>query len=100
MTRKAFLQKYALRFAVALALLGLIVYTVAHAMGFAMGNVLTTPVRCITDTQMTSAQAYLFRNEEILTTQEVGLVDTLAPFRFWSIPSARARWQTPRSLRL
>ena len=77
MTRKAFLQKYALRFAVALALLGLIVYTVAHAMGFAMGNVLTTPVRCITDTQMTSAQAYLFRNEEILTTQEVGLVDTL-----------------------
>lgn len=77
MTRKAFLQKYALRIAVALALLGLIVYTVAHAMGFAMGNVLTTPVRRITDTQITSAQGYLFRNEEVLTTTNTGLVDTL-----------------------
>lgn len=77
MTRKAFLKKYALRFAIILALLGLIVYTVAHAMGFAMGNVLTTPVRRITDTQITSTQAYLFRNEEILTAQETGLVDTL-----------------------
>ena len=77
MTRKAFLQKYALRIAVTLAMLGLIVYTVAHAMGFAMGNVLTTPVRRITDTQITSAQAYLFRNEEVLTTDKAGLVDTL-----------------------
>ena len=77
MTRKTFLQKYALRFAVILAMLGLIVYTVAHAMGFAMGNVLTTPVRRITDTQITSAQGYLFRNEEILTTETVGLVDAL-----------------------
>ncbi len=77
MTRTGFLKKYALRIAVALALLGLIVYTVAHAMGFAMGNVLTTPVRRITDTQITSAEAYLFRNEEVLTTPEAGLVDTL-----------------------
>lgn len=77
MTRKGFLQKYALRIAVILAMLGLIVYTVAHAMGFAMGNVLTTPVRRITDTQITSAQGYLFRNEEVLTTKNTGLVDTL-----------------------
>ena len=77
MTRKAFLQKYALRIAVILAMLGLIVYTVAHAMGFAMGNVLTTPVRRITDTQITPAQGYLFRNEEILTTENAGLVDAL-----------------------
>ena len=77
MTRKAFLQKYALRIAVILAMLGLIVYTVAHAMGFAMGNVLTTPVRRITDTQITPAQGYLFRNEEILTTETSGLVDAL-----------------------
>ncbi len=77
MTRKGFLQKYALRIAVTLAMLGLIVYTVAHAMGFAMGNVLTTPVRRITDTQITSAQGYLFRNEEVLTTTGTGLVDTL-----------------------
>lgn len=75
MTRKAFLQKYASRFAVALALLGLIVYTVAHAMGFSMGNVLTTPVRRITDTQIATAEAYLFREEAVLTSDAVGLVD-------------------------
>ena len=77
MTRTGFLKKYGLRIAVTLAMLGLIVYTVAHAMGFAMGNVLTTPVRRITDTQITSAEAYLFRNEEVLTTSTTGLVDTL-----------------------
>lgn len=77
MTRTGFLKKYGLRIAVTLAMLGLIVYTVAHAMGFAMGNVLTTPVRSITDTQITSAEAYLFRNEEVLTTPSSGLVDTL-----------------------
>jgi putative membrane fusion protein len=76
-TRKGFLQKYALRIAVTMAMLGLIVYTVAHAMGFAMGNVLTTPVRRITDTQITSAEGYLFRNEEVLTTTTEGLVDPL-----------------------
>ncbi len=77
MTRKGFLQKYALRIAVTMAMLGLIVYTVAHAMGFAMGNVLTTPVRRITDTQITSAEGYLFRNEEVLTATTEGLVDPL-----------------------
>jgi putative membrane fusion protein len=77
MTRTGFLKKYGLRIAVTLAMLGLIVYTVAHAMGFAMGNVLTTPVRSITDTQITSAEAYLFRNEEVLTAPNAGLVDTL-----------------------
>ena len=77
MTRRAFLQKYALRFAVTLAMLGLIVYTVAHATGFAVGSILTTPTRLITDTQLTSSQAYLFRNEEVLTTDHVGLVDAL-----------------------
>ena len=77
MTRKGFLKKYALRIAVTLAMLGLIIYTVAHAMNFNMGNVLTTPVRRITDTQITSAQGYLFRNEEVLTAESTGLVDTL-----------------------
>ena len=61
MTRSGFLKKYALRLAVTLAMLGLIVYTVAHAMNFNMGNVLTTPARRITDTQITSGEAYLFR---------------------------------------
>ena len=97
MTRKAFLQKYALRIAVILAMLGLIVYTVAHAMNFNMGNVLTTPVRRITDTRITPAEAYLFRNEEVLTTENAGLVDTLVEngtkvgknvsvAKVWSVP--------------
>ena len=77
MTRKEFLKKYAIRIVVILAMLGLIIYTVAHAMGFAMGNVLTTPVRRITDTRITPAQAYLFRDEEVLTTETAGLVDAL-----------------------
>ncbi len=77
MTRSGFLKKHGLRIAVTFAMLGLIVYTVAHAMNFNMGNVLTTPVRRITDTQITSAEAYLFRNEEVLTTEAEGLVDTL-----------------------
>ena len=41
------------------------------------GNVLTTPVRRITDTRITSAQGYLFRNEEVLSTENAGLVDAL-----------------------
>lgn len=97
MTRKAFLQKYALRIAVILAMLGLIVYTVAHAMNFNMGNVLTTPVRRITDTRITPAEAYLFRKEEVLTTENAGLVDVLVEngtkvgknvsvAKVWSVP--------------
>ncbi len=97
MTRTGFLKKYAHRIAVTLAMLGLIVYTVAHAMNFNMGNVLTTPVRRITDTQITSAQAYLFRNEEVLSTDSTGLVDTLVEngvkvgknvsvAKVWSVP--------------
>ena len=99
MTRTGFLKKYGLRIAVTLAMLGLIVYTVAHAMNFNMGNVLTTPVRRITDTQITSAEAYLFRNEEVLTTDSTGLVDTLVEngvkvgknvsvARVWSVSSS------------
>ena len=97
MTRKAFLQKYALRIAVILAMLGLIVYTVAHAMNFNMGNVLTTPVRRITDTRITPAEAYLFRKEEVLTAENAGLVDVLVEngtkvgknvsvAKVWSVP--------------
>ena len=99
MTRTGFLKKYALRIAVTFAMLGLIVYTVAHAMNFAMGSVLTTPVRSITDTQITSAQAYLFRSEEVLSVEHTGLVDTLVKngtkvgknvsvAKVWSVPAS------------
>ena len=78
MTRGAFLKKYMLKFAIALALLGLIVYVLAHATGFLVGSLYTMPVRMISDRQITSAEAYLFRDERVLYADENGIVDTLA----------------------
>ena len=77
MTRRTFLQKYLLKFAVALAMLGLIVYTVGHSVGMRAGELLTTPVRRVTDRQITSVKAYLFRNEEPLVAEKVSLFDGL-----------------------
>lgn len=78
MTRIAFLKKYLLRFAVALAMVGVIVYTLAHALGLSSGSLHTIPVQSVTDRQITSATAYLFRDERVLTSEEAGLVDVLA----------------------
>ena len=77
MTRIAFLKKYIVKFAIALALLGLIVYVLAHAMGFLAGSLYTMPVRMISDRQITAATAYLFRDERVLYAEEKGIVDTL-----------------------
>ena len=75
MTRGAFLKKYMLKFAIALALLGLIVYVLAHATGFLVGSLYTMPVRMISDRQITSAEAYLFRDERVLYADENGIVE-------------------------
>ncbi len=75
MTRKAFLKTYFLRFALILALLGLTVFVIAHAMGNLSGSLVTTPVRQITDTRLTSTTAYLFREEEVLTVPHPGLLE-------------------------
>ncbi|MBQ9785344.1 MAG: hypothetical protein IJW29_07570 [Clostridia bacterium] len=77
MTRIAFLKKYALKFAIALALLGLIAYTAGHAIGSSANSLLTTPVRAVTDRRIASAEAYLFRDEEVLRSDGVGLVDEM-----------------------
>ncbi len=77
MTRRAFLQTYFLKFAIALAMLGLIAYALGHAMGWGADALLTTPVRTVTDSRITSAEAYLFRNEVLLTQTTQGLVDEL-----------------------
>ncbi|MBQ8309411.1 MAG: hypothetical protein IJX80_00175 [Clostridia bacterium] len=77
MTRIAFLKKYILKFAIALALLGLIVYMLAHATGFLAGSLYTMPVRTISDRQITAATAYLFRDERVLYAAEGGIMDTL-----------------------
>ncbi len=78
MTRRAFLEKYFLRFAATLAMLGLIVYTIYHVFGSSSGSLMTTPARRITDLQIMSGEAYLFRDEEVLSTALPGVVDDLA----------------------
>ena len=75
MTRTEFLKKYLLRFAVILALLALLLYLFSHALGMTEESLHTIPVRTVSDRQITSADAYLFRDEQVLYTEESGLVD-------------------------
>lgn len=77
MRRGAFLRKYLLKFTVALTLVGLIVYTVYHAMGGSSGSLLTTPARRVSDTQILGGEAYLFRSETLLRVDGEGLVSDL-----------------------
>ena len=78
MTRREFLQKYFVRFAVSLTLVALIVYTAFHVFSSTSGSLMTTPTRTITDRQLLYAEAYLFRNEQVLTVPEMGVVNNLA----------------------
>ena len=78
MTRGAFLKKYFLRFAVALTLASLIVYVLYHVFGSGADGLMQTPVRRITDEQILSGEAYLFRDESVLTVTDAGLVNDLA----------------------
>ncbi len=78
MTRVEFLKKYLLKFAIVLALLALLLYLFSHALGMTEGSLHTMPVRTVSDRQITSANAYLFRDERVLYTEEAGLVDALA----------------------
>lgn len=78
MTRKAFLKKYFVRFAVSLTLLGLIVYTVYHVFASTSGSLMTTPVQTYDELRTVSGEAYLFRDEEVLTVSQAGLVNNLA----------------------
>lgn len=78
MTRVEFLKKYLLKFAVVLALLALLIYLFSHALGMTEGSLHTVAVRTVSDRQITTADAYLFRDERVLYAEETGLVDTLA----------------------
>ena len=75
MTRGEFLKQYFVKFAAALAMLGLIVYVISHALGDSVGSLMTIPVRTVTDTRITTASAYLFRDEELLSSKNAGIVD-------------------------
>ena len=78
MKRKTFLRTYSGRIVLTFLLLCLIVYTVYHAVGNTSGSLMTTPVRRVTDTQLLGGEAWLFRNETLLTVPEAGLVNSIA----------------------
>ena len=77
MTRKAFLKQYGMRFAAAFALLCLLFYTVYHVFSGSSDSLMTTPVRQVTDRQLVSATGYIFREEEVLSAPEPGIVNGL-----------------------
>ena len=102
MKRRRFLRIYATRAALTLFLLFLIVYTVYHALRNTAGGVLTTPARTISDTAVTAGEAFLFRDETVLTVPEAGLIDPLAAdgakvgrntalVRVWPVPEGGDR---------
>ena len=78
MNPNRYLRTHAGRLVLTFLLLCLIVYTVYHAVGNTSGSLITTPVRTATDTQLLGGQAWLFRNETLLTHTEPGLVNSLA----------------------
>ena len=77
MTRKQFLQTYLLRFAVTLVLVSLLAYVFYHIFGSSTASLLRTPVRTIRDEQIVGGEAYLFRDERVLSISGEGLVNEL-----------------------
>lgn len=73
MTRFAFLKKYFPRFAATLALLGLLVYVFFHVLS-SNEPPMTTPAYLHTDYQIVGGEAYLFREERVLTTSRPGVI--------------------------
>ena len=77
MRRSDFFKRYFAKFLVALLLVGMIVYTLFHALGGSSSSLMTTPARTVTDTQILGGEAYLFREETVLDGYDVGLVEDL-----------------------
>ena len=71
-------RRYAPRFFATLALLGMIVYTVYHVMSSSAEGLMTTPAQPITDVQILTSDAYLFRDETVLSVLSNGLVQPIA----------------------
>lgn len=78
MTRREFLKRYFPRFAASLAILAILVYTVYHVIGSSKEGLMTVPVRYIDDKQILGGTAYLFRDEQLLTVENEGLILDLA----------------------
>ncbi len=77
MTRKEFLKKHMIKFSAGLLLVGLIVYTVYHIKGASASDLMTVPTREITDLRLMSGDAYIFREEQLLSVDGVGVVNDL-----------------------
>lgn len=78
MKRKRFLRLHIGRIALTFLLLCLIIYTCYHALWSSEGSLLTTPAKSISDTRLISGNAWLFRDETVLTVPQAGLVNSLA----------------------
>ncbi len=74
MKRMQMIRRYTPRFLIALGLMGMIVYTLYHVVGSSPSNLMTTPVRKISDTQILNADAYLFRDEAVLRVSTKGII--------------------------
>ena len=72
---RAFFVRNWWRIGAAFLLCGLLLYTIYHVFGSSSANLLTTPARDVTDYKHFFGTGYLFRNEEVLTVESVGLVD-------------------------
>ena len=78
MKRKKFLQLHIGRIALTFLLLCLIIYTCYHALWSSSGSLLTTPAKTISDTRLIGGDAWLFRDETLLTVPKAGLVNSVA----------------------
>ena len=66
------------RLALTFLLLCLIVYTCYHALWSSSGSLLTTPARTVSETHLIGGEAWLFRDETLLTSSQKGLVNSVA----------------------
>ena len=66
------------RLALTFLLLCLIIYTCYHALMGTSGSLLTTPAKTVSDIRLVGGDAWLFRDETLLTAPEVGLVNSVA----------------------
>ncbi len=78
MKRRVFVKDFRGRLAISFLLLCLIIYTIYHAIGNSSESLTTVPAGRITDTQLISGSAWLFRDETLLTVPEGGLVNGIA----------------------
>ncbi len=77
MTRVEFLKKYVFRIAASVVLAGLLFYIVYHVFFASSKAPNTAPVRSITDYQILGGEAYLFREESVLSVPRAGLLNVL-----------------------